>query len=347
MEQSQKYRYDADNNRIGMTKNAGAKEEERISYVVDTASGDLSQVLVKETQDKVTYYTYGNGLVAQETYTKDSENKKNDSLISNISEYLVYHYNNIGSTVAVTDGKGAITHTYSYTPYGELISGKYGEVDYLYNGQYGVTSDANGLYYMRARYYNIDIKRFINQDILIGSIDSSKSLNRYAYVEGNPISYLDPFGLKKNDGPSFFEKVKDNFFYIITGGGTISFGFTAMGSAAATASTSQGFVIDSKGNIHYQIVGAGGGGIPSLSGGVFFSHLNASDLNQIGKTGGQFGGSIGEGLSMGIDAITAENKHGDDFVGVSLNIGLGISSTVGEAHGLVTYTVEDWRLRGE
>ena len=73
------------------------------------------------------------------------------------------------------------------------------QVDYLYNGQYGVTSDSNGLYYMRARYYNIDIKRFINQDILTGSIDSSKSLNRYAYVEGNPISYLDPFGLKKAD----------------------------------------------------------------------------------------------------------------------------------------------------
>jgi len=51
---------------------------------------------------------------------------------------------------------------------------------------------------MRARYYNIDIKRFINQDILTGSIDSSKSLNRYAYVEGNPISYLDPFGLEPN-----------------------------------------------------------------------------------------------------------------------------------------------------
>ena len=79
-----------------------------------------------------------------------------------------------------------------------MINGKYGEVDYLYNGQYGVTSDANGLYYMRARYYNIDIKRFINQDILTGSIDSSKSLNRYAYVEGNPISYLDPFGLEPN-----------------------------------------------------------------------------------------------------------------------------------------------------
>ena len=50
---------------------------------------------------------------------------------------------------------------------------------------------------MRARYYNIDIMRFINQDILTGSIDSSQSLNRYAYVEGNPVNFLDPFGLEK------------------------------------------------------------------------------------------------------------------------------------------------------
>jgi len=109
------YRYDSENNRIGMTRNAGTKEEERISYVVDTASGDLSLVLVKETDaESVYYYTYGNGLIAQETTDK-------------VAEYLVYHYNNVGSTVAVTDGKGAITHTYSYTPYGELINGKYGD----------------------------------------------------------------------------------------------------------------------------------------------------------------------------------------------------------------------------
>ena len=50
---------------------------------------------------------------------------------------------------------------------------------------------------MRQRYYNTDIKRFINQDILTGSITDSQSLNRYSYVEGNPVSFLDPFGLSK------------------------------------------------------------------------------------------------------------------------------------------------------
>ena len=54
---------------------------------------------------------------------------------------------------------------------------------------------ANILYYMRQRYYNTEIKRFINQDIVVGSIDNSQSLNRYSYVQGNPVTLTDPFGL--------------------------------------------------------------------------------------------------------------------------------------------------------
>ena len=56
-------------------------------------------------------------------------------------------------------------------------------------------TDSNGLYYMRARYYNPDIKRFINQDIKVGDISNGQGLNRYAYCEGNPVSMVDPFGL--------------------------------------------------------------------------------------------------------------------------------------------------------
>ena len=66
---------------------------------------------------------------------------------------------------------------------------------FLYNGELGVATDNNGLYYMRARYYNPEIKRFINQDVMTGSIVNTTTLNRYAYVNGNPISLNDPFGL--------------------------------------------------------------------------------------------------------------------------------------------------------
>jgi hypothetical protein len=48
---------------------------------------------------------------------------------------------------------------------------------------------------MRARYYNPDIKRFINQDVLLGNINNDQSLNRYAYCNGQPVSNTDPFGL--------------------------------------------------------------------------------------------------------------------------------------------------------
>jgi len=75
--------------------------------------------------------------------------------------------------------------------------------DVVYNGQYGVVTDSNGLYYMRARYYNVDIKRFINQDVVEGSIINSPSLNKYAYCQGNPVSLLDPFGLSPQSAGSF------------------------------------------------------------------------------------------------------------------------------------------------
>ena len=58
-----------------------------------------------------------------------------------------------------------------------------------------MVTDDNGLYHMRARYYNVDIRRFVNQDILRGTLTNSQSLNRYSYVQGNPLSYSDPFGL--------------------------------------------------------------------------------------------------------------------------------------------------------
>ena len=100
----------------------------------------------------------------------------------------------------MTDENGEVVYRFEYNAYGELVSGETGKVMFMYNGCYGVVTDENGLYFMRARYYNVDIKRFINQDVLTGSIEDSATLNRYSYVEGNPVSFIDPFGLCSASG---------------------------------------------------------------------------------------------------------------------------------------------------
>ncbi|WP_246062974.1 polymorphic toxin-type HINT domain-containing protein [Paenibacillus ehimensis] len=111
----------------------------------------------------------------------------------------------------MTDAKGQVTDRYTYGPYGETLKHE-GSTDnpFQYNGRDGVMTDPNGLYYMRARYYQPEIKRFVNRDVLTGTISEASTLNRYAYVNGNPVSYVAPFGLSR-DGHSSFLLQGGNF----------------------------------------------------------------------------------------------------------------------------------------
>lgn len=38
----------------------------------------------------------------------------------------------------------------------------------------------------------------MNREVLSGSIDDGLTMNRYTYVNGNSILYIDPFGLSAN-----------------------------------------------------------------------------------------------------------------------------------------------------
>ena len=136
-------------------------------------------------QNETETYYYGIGLIYEKSST---------------AGILVYHYDHLGSTTAITDKNGELVYGFTYGTYGELNETiEYSEstprITFLYNGQLGVSTDENGLYYMTNRYYNPEIKRFIKRDILTGNIGNNASLNQYSYVEGNPVSYTDPFGL--------------------------------------------------------------------------------------------------------------------------------------------------------
>ncbi len=162
------YRYDVENQRIGVNQSR---------YVVNSQPA-LSQVLVKEENGVKTFYVYGLGLIGEEMN----------------GQYRSYHFDYRGSTVALTDGSGQVIQRFQYAPYGELVSGDATKTPFLFNGMYGVMTDDDGLYYMRVRFYSAEIKRFVNQDVLLGKVAVGQTLNRFTYVNSSPVGSIDPEG---------------------------------------------------------------------------------------------------------------------------------------------------------
>lgn len=169
------YAYDPLGNRTSITNGTN------VTKFIINPNAALSQALIRVKNGVTNYYVYGLGLL-YEAYDDGSTR--------------TYHYDYRGSTVAITDGSGNVTDRIEYSAYGSLTY-RSGTTDtpFLYNGRYGVQTDANGLLYMRARYYNPYLCRFLNPD----PVGFAGGLNFYAYADGNPISLIDPFGLSAWD----------------------------------------------------------------------------------------------------------------------------------------------------
>ena len=102
----------------------------------------------------------------------------------------------LGSTIALTNTAGAIQQQYSYDPYGNVTQSN-ATSGFTNPYQYaGREADGAGLYYNRARYYSPGMGRFISED---PTGFGGGQLNLYAYVGSNPLSYIDPFGLRYVD----------------------------------------------------------------------------------------------------------------------------------------------------
>lgn len=112
----------------------------------------------------------------------------------NVRRY--YHFDEMGSTLFLTDDGGAVTDSYAYTPYGKL-TGATGVSDnpFTFGGKFGVMREpATGLYYMRARYYDSATGRFLSRDPAGFSLLDPRSLNSYQFVLENPLRFIDPGG---------------------------------------------------------------------------------------------------------------------------------------------------------
>ena len=100
-----------------------------------------------------------------------------------------------GSTAFITGDGGEVENSYVYDAFGNVLERKEGiRNDILYRGQ--KYDQEAGQYYLRARYYNPVIGRFIQEDTYRGD-----GLNLYAYCGNNPVMYYDPSGHTKVTQP--------------------------------------------------------------------------------------------------------------------------------------------------
>jgi RHS repeat-associated protein len=96
----------------------------------------------------------------------------------------------LGTILAVANSAGAVQTEYTYDPFGNTTAtGAPNSNSLQYTAR---ENDSVGLYDYRARYYNPDLQRFINEDPIafLGG-----DLNLYAYVLNNPVRWRDPRGL--------------------------------------------------------------------------------------------------------------------------------------------------------
>ncbi|MEG6510998.1 RHS repeat-associated core domain-containing protein [Desulforamulus ruminis] len=112
----------------------------------------------------------------------------------NGKEYY-YLYNGHGDVSHIIDTDGNIVNEYRYDEWGNILSQtEQIKNPFKYAGE--IYDAETGLYYLRSRYYDPSIGRFITKDSYEGDIVNPLSLNLYAYCANNPLLYIDPSGHK-------------------------------------------------------------------------------------------------------------------------------------------------------
>lgn len=111
-----------------------------------------------------------------------------------------YLYNGHGDVVQIVDKNGNVVNNYKYDEWGNILeSNEAISNPFKYAGE--VYDQETGLYYLRARYYDPSLGRFINEDNVEGQVNNPLSMNLYTYCYNSPLAYIDPTG---NTAKDFF-----------------------------------------------------------------------------------------------------------------------------------------------
>jgi RHS repeat-associated protein len=171
--QTTQFIYDGDGNLVKKIKPDGSKTlyAGGIFEVDKTSGGTVTRT--------VSYYPLGGAM------------RINISGGSNTLYYLLK--DQLGSASVVTDASGTIVGEDRFYPYGEtrFTTGTM-YTDQLFTGQREMTG--LGIYHYGARFYSPKLGRFLSADTIVPGAANPQAYNRYSYVLGNPLRYVDPSG---------------------------------------------------------------------------------------------------------------------------------------------------------
>jgi len=109
--------------------------------------------------------------------------------VADSNEPYYYHYDGLGSVVALSDSSGDTVQTYQYSVFGQVAVEDINHPNpYMFAGR---RFDIEiGLYYNLARYYNPFMGRFLQTN----PIGYGDGINWYLYCGNSPLNFVDPWG---------------------------------------------------------------------------------------------------------------------------------------------------------
>ena len=170
-----------------------------------TYTYDTNGLRTAKTVNGVTHtYLYASGKLLRETYGNvildfvyDHNGRPFALRYTADGTTTTYYYitNLQGDVLAMITGSGTVIASYSYDPYGKILSatGTMASINSLrYRGYYYDTE--TGFYYLQSRYYDPTICRFVNLDASTSTGNGVLGQNMYAFCLNNPIIYVDGNG---------------------------------------------------------------------------------------------------------------------------------------------------------
>ncbi|MBK9293564.1 MAG: hypothetical protein IPM57_03830 [Oligoflexia bacterium] len=190
----------------------GRRVQKKINDLVDSSKSftrnfiyDNQEIIVElDGSNQILARYTQSGLRTDDTLAVDVTSQGQSANIAQNAQSYYYLKDALGSVTDITDSSGNLVQHYNYTSFGTIQNIKDGAgtditSNPIVNTAYTYTNreldSETGNYYYRARYYDPQIGRFLQEDPDPGKMENSATvINKFNYAQNRPSYYTDPSG---------------------------------------------------------------------------------------------------------------------------------------------------------